>query len=969
MQNSILKRRLAKHASYACAALLLFGGSVGLLSCEDNLLTGTPTWLGSSIYEELESRGTFTQTLALINDPDLSETNYPDLLRRSGSMTLFVAEDAAWNRYLAARGLSSVSQLPKSEKKNLLKAAMINNAYLIELLSNTPGDPPTEGACIRRASRVDVTDSVLVLASADFPELNPNRFDAEGNQTDYWSTVRNRPSIKVIDRYIQDGTYSDDAKPMVHFLPKYLSQNNITGEDLEMLTNGKIKNQAGSTERSYVNALPIALNEGKWPEKDVETDGSAKKYLQDITCQNGYIHILEDVPEQLNSMADIILSKPQFSIFSSLLERYSYPYFLTVQEQDGRRDSLFAKRYFNTSGNHALKTIVETERAVNGISFDPGWNTYVLYTSGNRYTMAEDAAAMMVPTNDMMQSYLHNAGAAIGSKYGYDWRNVPDNVVLDFINNCMQVSFRNTVPSKFKSVKNTAADVMGLTTADVDSCFMACNGVVYQLNKVFVAPEHQSVFFPCILRSDEDLNTLYTTIADKRYENHATWTVSGEYNSYVNSMSSSYSFLIPRDNTVDKYTELKQAPFFEYIDPYSFTTSTHLGYRFYVDPSQTVFPVSAVAFELDSLGNISDKKAANSLQPSGSAGLAIVNNRLRDILDNIIVVHGQRGTQTFREGQEIYLNKAGGPVKVQFTGGTVTGIAGSRQAEMGTYIPIAPEFIFDQTAQGNGVAYLLDSLPQSTLTSPFKVMTDTLNHPQFKEFARLLRTSSFVTQPGSQYEGHSTIDQAITLMNNYHYTAFIPQNEAIERLVAAGKLPTVDQSDEWADFREALDIYQREHESDITDERNAEIDSLYEMAKAYEARIQDVIDNFVRYHIQDGSVYLGGADSTGVYETQVLDTAMNRFRRLEVSNHQKVMRVTDLTGNTANVINGDDSNLMGRQYYFTSAKLIYSSAYAVVHLIDRVLSYGDEQFLPEGFPKPDYPEWLPKPSLNKPRRR
>lgn len=964
MQNSILKRRLAKSASYACAALLLLGGGTVLSSCEDDLLTGTPTWLGSSIYEELESRGSFKQTLALINDPDLSETNYPDLLRRSGSMTLFVADDEAWNRYLAKRGLTSVNQLPKSEKKNLLKAAMINNAYLIELLSNTAGNPPTEGACIRRASRVDVTDSVEVVYNEKFPVVNPNRVDAEGNQTDYWSAVRDRASIKLIDRYIQDGSYSDDAAPMVHFLPRYMSQNNITGEDLEKLTNGAIKNEDGSTSRSYVNGLPIAMNEGKWAERDVETDGTSKKYLQDITCQNGYIHVLEDVPEQLKSMAEIINTKPQFSIFSELLDRFSYPYFLTVQEQDGRRDSLFTKRYFNNSGNHALKTVIETERAVNGISFDPGWNTYVLYTSGNRYTMAEDAAAMFVPTNEFMESYLHGAGAAIGTKYGYDWHNVPDNVVLDFINNCMQVSFRNTVPSKFKSVKNSASEVMGIDKADVDSCFMACNGVVYQLNKVFVAPEHQSVFFPCVLRSDEDLNTIYTTIADLRYENHATWTVSGEYRSYVNSMSSSYSFLIPRDNVETKMTELKDKPFLEYIDPYSFTTSTPLGFRFYVDPDQTTLPVSAKAFKLDSLGHITDEEVR-----AQAPTMAMINNRLRDILDNIIVVHGQRGAQTFRPGQEYYLNKAGGPVKVQFTGGKVTGIAGSRQAEMGVYIPVDPELVFDQTEVGNGVAYILDSIPQSTLTSPFKVMNDTLNHPEFKEFARLLRTSSFVTQPGSQYEGHSTIDQAITLMNNYHYTAFIPKNEAIQSLVAAGKLPTVDQADEWADYREALEIYQREHDAELTDERNAEIDSLYLMAQNYEARIQDVIDNFVRYHIQDGSVYLGGADSTGVYETQVLDTAMNRFRRLTVSNHDRIMRVTDLTGQTANVIDGDDSNLLGRQYYFTSAKLIYSSAYAVVHLIDRALSYSDEQFLPDGFPKPEYPEWLPKPSLIKTRRR
>ena len=129
MRNSILKRRLAKHASYACAALLLFGGNIGFTACEDNLLTGTPTWLGSSIYEELESRGTFTQTLALINDPELSETNYPDLLRRSGSMTLFVAEDAAC---FLPDPLFPAEQPPRTRKKIMKNTTNFHLlAYLI----------------------------------------------------------------------------------------------------------------------------------------------------------------------------------------------------------------------------------------------------------------------------------------------------------------------------------------------------------------------------------------------------------------------------------------------------------------------------------------------------------------------------------------------------------------------------------------------------------------------------------------------------------------------------------------------------------------------------------------------------------------------------------------------------------------------------------------------------------------------
>ena len=86
---------------------------------------------------------------------------------------------------------------------------------------------------------------------------------------------------------------------------------------------------------------------------------------------------------------------------------------------------------------------------------------------------------------------------------------------------------------------------------------------------------------------------------------------------------------------------------------------------------------------------------------------------------------------------------------------------------------------------------------------------------------------------------------------------------------------------------------------------------------------------------------------------------MNRFRRLNVSNYQRVLRVTDATGNTATVIDGAHSNIMTRQYYFTkSNRTIYGTSSAAIHLIDRALSYGDFQFLPADFPKPELPEWI-----------
>jgi hypothetical protein len=42
MKNSMLKRRIARVAVPVCAAFLL---GAGMTSCEDDLLTGQPSWL------------------------------------------------------------------------------------------------------------------------------------------------------------------------------------------------------------------------------------------------------------------------------------------------------------------------------------------------------------------------------------------------------------------------------------------------------------------------------------------------------------------------------------------------------------------------------------------------------------------------------------------------------------------------------------------------------------------------------------------------------------------------------------------------------------------------------------------------------------------------------------------------------------------------------------------------------------
>ncbi len=168
-----MKRKKQEHKSFrrmsafavACCGLLL--GAWSLQSCEDEyLLTGQPEWLGNSIYEQLKDNGQYTTLLHLIDD--LGQT---EVLSHTGSKTLFAADDEAFAKWFESNswGVRNYNQLSLAQKKLLLNNSMINNAYLIELLSNVSGTPPMEGLCMRRETATSIYDSVYIMRPTEMP--------------------------------------------------------------------------------------------------------------------------------------------------------------------------------------------------------------------------------------------------------------------------------------------------------------------------------------------------------------------------------------------------------------------------------------------------------------------------------------------------------------------------------------------------------------------------------------------------------------------------------------------------------------------------------------------------------------------------------------------------------------------------------------------------------------------------------
>ena len=213
MKNSLCHRFKVK--TFAAAALL---AAFGMQSCQDENLVGQPTWLNNSIYGWLQEQGNYEYTLRLIND-----LNMASVLNQTGSKTLFAADDAAFEAFFKENGwnVKNYGQLSVAQKKMLLNSSMVNNAYLIELLSNVPGNPPQEGMCMRREVALSVYDSVARIVPEDMP------------QTKYWNKVRGRKDGVLLMR-------DNSSAPMIHLLPRFMKTNNITDGDLQILVCGRV---------------------------------------------------------------------------------------------------------------------------------------------------------------------------------------------------------------------------------------------------------------------------------------------------------------------------------------------------------------------------------------------------------------------------------------------------------------------------------------------------------------------------------------------------------------------------------------------------------------------------------------------------------------------------------------------------------------------------------------------------------
>ena len=247
----------------------------------------------------------------------------------------------------------------------------------------------------------------------------------------------------------------------------------------------------------------------------------------------------------------------------------------------------------------------------------------------------------------------------------------------------------------------------------------------------------------------------------------------------------------------------------------------------------------------------------------------------------------------------------------------------------------------------NGRSYVVDC----PLYTPHKACSDVLaENPDFSEFFEILKaceaisTSTPVLGSGSSSipasfsvsrrgnlvnipEGSKKVNY---LVNNYHYTLYAPTNKAMQKAYEMG-LPTL------AMLEEAVQIDGSDEEPWAEKEDSA-------------AHIKKVMLDFVKYHIQDNSLFIDEGFESGNYETAKTNPEVLRAYKIAVTNDGSNMTVQGVANVHPQSVNKSALyNAMARETWVVGnttaqatvdqATTIDVSSFIVVHAIDEPLLF------------------------------
>lgn len=986
-----MKNRFCRMGQALLGAMCLLSTCGITYSCKDDfdLDEKSPDFLGGSIYEELKSRG-FNTEVRLIDD-----LGYTDIMSKTGSKTLFAATDAAFANFFATTDwkdsqgnpVRSYDQLSASQKRLLYNGSMLDNAYVLEMMTTIQG--PVKNLCLRQISAASSTDSIRFWGKADLFN-NPNRAmvgddGVEVKDIRFWDYHLNNPAKAGIYMAL------DKTQPMMtHFLEAQMREKKITHRDMAFILNLPKADTwwNGSTDnRSYVYNRRVTE--------------------QDVTCLNGYIHVIDGVLQTPPNMAEVIRQCPKTQYFSSILERFSAPYYDETLTKNYRalhpneisiNDSVYQKRYISerSQGGSGINSTPEFQGQPSEpissdyarLSFDPGWNEYSTSLSSKE----QDMGVMFVPNDDAMYHYFtEGGGKTLMDRYNPNvtitrqnfkemLAQIPLNIIKFFVNNLMKESFNESVPSKYLTIMNDAADAMfekkdypevSNYEALMDSVALANNGVVYIMNTVFGPATYSSVSGPVLFSTESRVvNTvLHADDIAVNSTNTSAAPLRKFYSTYLLAMQSHFSFFVPTDKGLREHG---------YVDPVAYSKGAASQRLFWTLEYQPI--TQSGSQQIAITGKTYTYKEAEDFAPSGNPKKTHAANQsmsanegltkktiLTDMIDQHIVVHETEG-ELLSSGRRYFLSRNGAPVYIRERGtnnGEGMLVDGGFQVDLradayDNDYDCKVEKVYDQTRDGygNGVTYFLSRPMQPTMKTTYNLMKAETNASTFFKLCEdasskgdllstiFRRSIKDETKENPLTEDNLTLmdesdwnselkryqifdgtritargEKLVRFFNSYRYTVYLPSNDAMQVAIDNENLPT------WESIEEFVNA-------------NTNSEKIFNSVEAWnkaKAMVTCLV-NFLKYHFQDNSLFVDNVHSSDEYQTACRNNATNAFLRINVAQNNGEIVISDAAGTKHYVRGAEGNNKFARDYEYdantqSASYGIKNSSYVVLHNI------------------------------------
>ena len=952
-------KKLFLYASLLC---------LGLGSCSKDYVVPEgelPSWLGESIYKELQQHsqleGTFNTYCKLIDD-----LGYKEVLSKTGSKTIFPANDEAFERFFAGGnnkfGASSYEELTHSQKAELLFSTMLDNAILVGTLSNKQNSAGNmlQGQLVKHGTNMRLSYAVTPFYAKDMPANNK-----------YFSR------FKTGERNSMLAVFDNTVAPMVHFTGEYMLNNNmtITGSesDFKVLTGHEY------------------------------TDGDAyifdrKVIKSDVVCQNGYIHQLDEVLVNPGNMAEILRAGDDTKYISRMLDYYAFPEAdMTLTEQyneseSANQDTVFAIRYLSKNSQRAKlaqpvrgMTVADNQL----LDFDPGWNYYNPTLKGGSSDDDAEIAAFLAPDDKAVEEYFLKEAAYILKNLGVPslditaanlnahldavYNNDPS-IFSSILNNVMKPYLTKTVPSTFSTVQNDAFEFLDVTKNDINlkgdgnyDVTIANNGVIYKMNKLFGPKLYNSVLGPASVY--KDMRTMGEMLNDHQATAGVASKLGADMYYYLLSMKARYGIFVPTDNETQ----------FIVIDPTSVKDDDGLkGLRFRFDPTADGsfhVLVKKYIYQSGPYNELSSYVEAAGAQDI-NIETGIFNSQIKDLLDYCTVVladsteTGKGSPKYGLYGNKFYKTKHGGAIIVNGNK-----VAGGLQASDASQWSTITETFDANSADAkieNGTVYRLDYPIQPTITSVMKTLTRSefydenadydaaapeydhflnfclqFNNEELYTFAGIISESDKEAQKNTKMKAYRIIDDNDNwgMLSAYNYTIYAPTYEAMVKAQQTMGLP------KWKDVLAIVENWES-----VKDQYGF---TTQADAAAYVKAQLDKMTRFVRYHTQNSSLfadrYFKNFDPTTGLTTPepsfstFCSSSLGIAQTLTVTGGNNKLSVKDAAGKTVTVnASSNMANLIARDITTTEKsdgtygkyKTIETSAFVTVHGIETPLCYN-----------------------------